>query len=57
VKLGKNASDACVLLSEAYVGEVMKGSSDFEWHKWFEESLHVKINAHHFSQYQGYCSF
>jgi len=32
VKLGKNASDICAMLSETYVGEAMKKSSVFEWH-------------------------
>jgi hypothetical protein len=52
VKLGKNASDTCALLSEAYGVEDVKKSSILEWHKWFKESLHVKITneeyAHHF---------
>jgi len=60
VKLGKNASDTCAMLSEAYEGEIMKKSSVSVWHKWFKESSHVKIinghNDHHFHQYQGYCS-
>jgi hypothetical protein len=59
VKLGKNASDICVIISKAYGGEAMKKSSVYEWHKWFKESSHAKItnkdNAHHFLQYQGYC--
>jgi hypothetical protein len=37
VKLGKNASDTCAVLYEDYVGEAMKNSSVFEWHKWFKE--------------------
>jgi len=37
VKLGKNASDTCAMLSEAYGEEAMKKSSVFEWHKWFKE--------------------
>jgi hypothetical protein len=37
VELGKNASDTCALLSEAYGGEAMKKSSVFELHKGFKE--------------------
>jgi hypothetical protein len=37
VKSGKNASDTCTVLSEAYRREVMKKSSVFEWHKQFKE--------------------
>jgi hypothetical protein len=33
VKLGKNASDICAVLSDAYGGEAMKKSNVFEWHK------------------------
>jgi hypothetical protein len=36
-EIGKNASDKCVVLSEAYGGEAMKKSSDLEWHKPFKE--------------------
>jgi hypothetical protein len=59
VKLGKNSSDTGTLLSKAYGGEVMKNQVFFEWHERFKERSHVKIsedNAHHFLQYQGYCS-
>jgi hypothetical protein len=52
VKLGKNVSDTYAVLSEAYVGEAMKKSCVFEWHKWFKVSSHVKItnedNVHYF---------
>jgi hypothetical protein len=37
MKLGKNASDICAMLSEACGGEAMKNSSIFEWHKGFKE--------------------
>jgi hypothetical protein len=37
VKLGNNASDTCVILSEAYEGEAIRKSSTSEWHKWFKE--------------------
>jgi hypothetical protein len=37
MKLGKNASDTCSLLPEAYGGEAVKYSSVFEWHKRFKE--------------------
>jgi len=43
VKLGKNASNTCSMLSEAYGGEAMKMSSVFEWQKGFKESSHVEI--------------
>jgi hypothetical protein len=36
VKLGKNASDTCALVSEDYGGEAMKKSSVFKWHKQFK---------------------
>jgi hypothetical protein len=32
MKLGKNASDTCAMLSEAYGEEAMKKPSVFEWH-------------------------
>jgi hypothetical protein len=37
VKLGKNASESCVMLSEAYGGGALKKLSDFEWRKRFKE--------------------
>jgi hypothetical protein len=37
VKLGKNASDTCAMLSKAYEGEVMITSSVLEWYKQFKE--------------------
>jgi hypothetical protein len=64
VKLGKNASDTCAVLSKADGGEVMKKAIVFEWQKRSKEGCEkvqdAKItnqdNAHHFLQYQGYCS-
>jgi hypothetical protein len=41
VKLGKNASDTCAMLSEAYGGETVKKSSVFGWHKRFQESPEI----------------
>jgi hypothetical protein len=45
---------------EAYGGEAMKKLSVYEWHKQFKEGCENmkdnKGNAHHFLQYQGYCS-
>jgi hypothetical protein len=43
VKLGKNASDTCVVLSEMYGGKAMKKSSVVDWYKQFKESFHVKM--------------
>jgi hypothetical protein len=37
VKLGKNESGTCAMLSKAYGGEAMKKSNISEWHKWFKE--------------------
>jgi hypothetical protein len=37
VKLGKNASGTCAMLSEICGGEVMKKLSVSEWHKRFQE--------------------
>jgi hypothetical protein len=60
VKLGKNASDTCALLSKAYGGETVKKSIVFERHKWFKDGCNNMEddgdNAHNFLQYQGYCS-
>jgi len=43
VKLGKNASNTCTMLSEAYGGEAVKKSRVYEWYKRFKESSHVEI--------------
>jgi hypothetical protein len=52
VKLGRNASDTCAILSKAYGEDAMKKSRVFEWHEQFKYSLHIKItnedNIHHF---------
>jgi Zn-dependent oligopeptidase len=52
VKLGKIASGTYAMLSKAYGREAVKKSGVSEWHKWFKESLHVKVthedNAHYF---------
>jgi hypothetical protein len=52
VKLGKNASDTCAMLSEAYGGEAMKMPNVLEWHKRFTKCLHIEItnenHANHF---------
>jgi hypothetical protein len=56
VKLGRNASDTCAMLSEAYGGEAMKESRAER----FKESSRVEItnedDVHHFLRYQGCCS-
>jgi len=39
IKLGKNASDTCAMLSEAYGGEALKKSSVFEGHKRLKREL------------------
>jgi hypothetical protein len=36
-ELGKNASDTCAVLSEAYGEEAMIKASVFEWHTQFKE--------------------
>jgi hypothetical protein len=60
VECGKDASDSCAMLSEAYKRGTMDKSNVFQWHKRFRESAHVEItsedNAHHFLRYQVYCS-
>jgi uncharacterized metal-binding protein len=60
VKLGKNASDTCAMLSDNYGREDMKNSSVFKWHKSFKEGRedveNDEDNAHHFLRCQGYCS-
>jgi hypothetical protein len=60
VKLGKNASDACAVLSEAYWEEAVYNLNVFEWCKRFKESSHFEITnedyAYHFLRYVGYCS-
>jgi hypothetical protein len=43
VKLGKNASDTCTMLYEAYGGEVLKKSSAFECHKLFIRASMSKL--------------
>jgi hypothetical protein len=52
VKLGKNASDTCAVLSADYGGETVRKSSVSELHIWLKVSLHVEItnedNSHHF---------
>jgi len=40
VKIEKNASDTCAMLSKAYRGEAMKKSNVSEWHKRFKERSH-----------------
>jgi hypothetical protein len=60
VKLGKNASDTCAILSGPYEGEAMRKSNVFDWYKRFKVRSHVEItneeNSHHFLRCQGYCS-
>jgi hypothetical protein len=60
VKLGRNASDTCGMLSGACGEEAMKMSSVFDWYERFREGReNVKDdedNAHHFLRYLGYCS-
>jgi len=43
MKLGKNTSDICTILSEAYGGETMKSKCVFGWHKWFKENSHTSF--------------
>jgi hypothetical protein len=43
VKLEKNATDICAMLSEVCGGDGMEKTSVFEWKKCFKESSHVKI--------------
>jgi hypothetical protein len=61
VKLGKNASDICAVLSEAFRGEAMKKSGASEWHKGFKEcGENVEDDDESvfitFFRYQVYCS-
>jgi hypothetical protein len=37
VKLEKNESDICAILSEAYGGDAVERASVFEWHERFKE--------------------
>jgi hypothetical protein len=61
VKLWKNATYTCVMLSKAYGGEAMEESSFSEWYKRFKESSHVEItnadNAQHFFDIKGTVRF
>jgi hypothetical protein len=57
VKLRRNESHACPILSEAYGGEAMINSSVVERHKRPKNSrISNEDNAHHFRRYQEYCS-
>jgi len=43
VKLGRNASDSCAMISEAYGGEAVESVDCFECHKRFSECLVSKL--------------
>jgi hypothetical protein len=43
VKLGKNASDICTILSEDYGGDAIKKSSVSEWHRRSKEARMLKL--------------
>jgi hypothetical protein len=45
VKLGKNASDTCAMLSEVYGRDAVKTSRVSEWHKRSKQSSHIEIKT------------
>jgi hypothetical protein len=61
VKLGKNASDTCAMVSEGYGGEAMKKSNVSEWYKRFKKGHEYveddEDSSHHFFRYQLHCLF